>query len=244
MVRNNKKQNHIGELKKIRHGSRVKKIGKTAAVLLTASLLASCANYSRDHIKVGSVPDDYRTNHPIIVSQTEKSADIIVSSNAKELSHRDKELVAAVGYAFKRTGAQTLGIMVPTGSNNSYAANLLAQESVSVLARVGVKRNQISIQQYNATTHGVSATLRLTYADLTAEVSNKCGQWSGDLMDTAENKNYGNFGCATQNNLASMIAHPSDLLGPRGTSEIDATRRTTVIENWRENGAGTNKSYN
>ena len=244
MVEINKKQNHIGEPKKIRHGSRIKKIGKSAAVVLTATLLASCANYSRDHIKVGSVPDDYRTNHPIVVSQTEKTADIIVSSNAKKLSHRDKELVAAVGYAFKRTGAQTLGIMVPTGSNNSYAANLLAQESVHILARVGVSRNQISISQYNATSHGVSATLRLAYTDLTAEVSGKCGQWRGDLMDTSENKNYGNFGCATQNNLASMIAHPADLLGPRGVSEIDATRRTTMIENWRENGAGTNKSYN
>lgn len=244
MVKTNKIQNHIGEPKKIRHGSRVKRISKSAAVLLTAALLASCANYSRDHVKVGSIPDDYRTKHPIVVSQTEKSADIIVSSNAKKLSHRDKELVAAVGYAFKRTGAQTLGILVPAGSNNSYAANMLAQESVGILQRVGVKRNQISIQQYNATTHGVSATLRLAYTDLTAEVSEKCGQWGGDLMDTADNKNYGNFGCATQNNLASMIAHPSDLLGPRGTSEIDATRRTTVIENWRDNGAGTNKSYN
>lgn len=244
MVIFNKKQNHNGEPKKIRHIEKIKIVGKSAAILLTATLLASCANYSRDHIKVGSVPDDYRTNHPIIVSQTEKAVDIIVSSNAKKLSHRDKELVTSVGYAFRRSGAKTIGVLVPTGSDNSYAANLLANESIEILAKTGVYRNQISFQQYNASSHGVSATLRLTYTDLTAKVLEKCGKWGGDLLDTSENKNYGNFGCATQNNLASMIAHPSDLLGPRGVSEIDATRRTAVIENWRENGAGTNKSYN
>lgn len=244
MVKLNKIQNHIGEPKKIRHDAKINKFGKSAAILLTATLLASCANYSRDHIKVGSVPDDYRTNHPIIVSQTEKTADIIVSSNAKKLSHRDKELVTAVGYAFRRSGAKTIGILVPTGAQNSYSAGLLAKETIRVLSKIGVNKNQISIQHYNAASHGASATLRVVYSDLTAEVSEKCGKWRGDLMDTSENKNYGNFGCATQNNLASMIAHPSDLLGPRGESEIDATRRTNVIQNWRENGAGTNKSYN
>lgn len=244
MVKFNKIQNHVGEPKKIRQDVKIKTLGKSAAILLTATLLASCANYSRDHIKVGSVPDDYRTSHPIIVSQTEKAADIIVSTNAKKLSHRDKELVTAVGYAFKRSGAKTIGVLVPSGANNTYSASLLAQEAIGILSKVGVSRHQISVQQYNAASYGASATLRVVYSDLTAEVTEKCGKWRGDLMDTSENKNYGNFGCATQNNLASMIAHPSDLLGPRGESEIDATRRTNVIENWRANGAGSNKSYN
>lgn len=244
MVNISKKKNHIGGPKKIRHGSKFNKAGKVAAVMLTATLLASCANYSRDHVKVGSVPDDYRTKHPIVVSQTEKSADIIVNSDAKSLSHRDKQLVTSVGYGFKRSGAKTIGILVPTGSTNSRSAAYLAKESVRILRNLGVHRNQVSVQNYDASTYGASATLRLVYSDLTAEVTSECGKWRGDLMDTANNKNYGNFGCATQNNLASMIAHPADLLGPRGESEIDATRRTTVIDNWRENGAGTNKSYN
>ena len=54
-------------------------------------------------------------------------------------------------------------------------------------------------------------------------------------MDNPENRNYQNFGCATQSNLAAIVANPSDLLGPRGESEIDATRRDQVITDWREN---------
>ena len=36
------------------------------------------------------------------------------------------------------------------------------------------------------------------------------------------NRNYGNFGCATQQNLAAMVDNPLDLLYPR---EHDAGRR-------------------
>ena len=37
------------------------------AVLLTGTLLGGCANVH--NIEVGSVPDDYRTNHPIVISE-------------------------------------------------------------------------------------------------------------------------------------------------------------------------------
>ncbi len=64
-----------------------------------------------------------------------------------------------------------------------------------------------------------------------------CGQWNEDILDTTQNRNYENFGCATQKNLAAMVANPEDLLGPRGESEIDATRRTNVINDWRDFGS-------
>jgi pilus assembly protein CpaD len=71
-----------------------------------------------------------------------------------------------------------------------------------------------------------------------AYVANQCGQWPHDLggSDIAMNylnKPYWNYGCATQQNLAAMVAQPSDLLQPRGQTEIDATRRQTVIARYR-----------
>jgi pilus assembly protein CpaD len=61
-----------------------------------------------------------------------------------------------------------------------------------------------------------------------------CGQWPTDLSAGPENRNYHNFGCASQNNLAEMIANPSDLLGPRGSTAIDAERRLKVIDAYRK----------
>ncbi|MEP4421213.1 MAG: pilus assembly protein CpaD, partial [Nitratireductor sp.] len=40
------------------------------AAIAAVALLGGCAK--RDSITVGSVPDDYRTNHPIIVSEQDE----------------------------------------------------------------------------------------------------------------------------------------------------------------------------
>ena len=210
-----------------------------ASVMLVATTLVSgCASYERDHVVVGSVPDDYRTRHPIIVSQSETKEDLIVSASAKVLSMRDHDVVQAFGSRFKRSGASAMAILVPTGSPNEAAARRVAHQIVPVLKEQGISGRRILVQNYQANGHGDAATIRLVYSDMKAALETECGQWEEDLVDTSENRNYANFGCATQKNLAAMIAEPADLLGPRGVTDIDSTRRTTVINNWRENGSG------
>ncbi|MFZ1815556.1 MAG: CpaD family pilus assembly protein [Rhizobiaceae bacterium] len=212
----------------------------TAAVLLAATAIVSgCASYSRDHVVVGSVPDDYRTRHPIIVSQSETTEDMIVSATARTLSMRDHDVVSNFASRFKRSGAAAMAILVPTGSRNEAAARRIADQIIPVLHERGISSNQILVQHYQASGHGDSATLRLVFSDMRAGLDHQCGQWNEDVVDTSENRNYETFGCATQQNLAAMIANPADLLGPRGESDIDSTRRTKVIEDWRENGSGT-----
>ena len=82
--------------------------------------------------------------------------------------------------------------------------------------------------------HGISAPIRLSYFAVNANVE-ACGKWPKDLAGANnDNKNYHNFGCAQQNNLAKMIANPADLLAPRGMSDIDAQRRNEVFKDYRE----------
>ena len=57
-----------------------------------------------------------------------------------------------------------------------------------------------------------------------------------------QNKNYENFGCASQQNLAAQIANPSDLVGPRGMSPIDAANRATVIQTYRDGDTSSDSS--
>lgn len=212
---------------------------RRAAVLLAmAAAVGGCASYDRNHMIVGSVPDDYRTRHPIMVSQAEVSEDIVVTPTARELSYRDRAVVLSFASRFKQSGSGQMAILVPSGSRNEHAARRMAQEALGVLSERGVPASRVSVQFYAAAAHGDSATLRLVYTGLKAEVPSQCGDWNEDIMDTAENRNYRNFGCASQKNLAAMVANPADLLGPRGESEIDATRRTTVINDWREDGTG------
>lgn len=209
-----------------------------AALVATSAIASGCASYERDHVVVGSVPDDYRTRHPIIVSQAETKEDLIISASAKVLSMRNHDVVQAFGSRFKRSGASAMAILIPTGSPNEAAARRIARQIVPVLAELGISNRRVLIQNYQASGHGDAATIRLVYSDMKAALETECGQWEEDMVDTPENRNYANFGCATQKNLAAMIAEPADLLGPRGVTDIDSTRRTTVINNWRENGSG------
>jgi pilus assembly protein CpaD len=209
--------------------------GKLAGLTLAmaVALMSGCASYERDHITVGSVPDDYRTRHPIIVSENDQSTDIVIPRHTNSLPLRGRDLVRQMGFKFRGSGASSIAILIPAGSPNESAARHAANDAVKELQEVGIKTGQIVIKHYDASSHGTSATLRIVYTDLTASVASQCGDWNEDILDTAENQNYANFGCANQSNLAAMIANPADLLGPRGMSEIDSTKRTAVIEEWR-----------
>jgi pilus assembly protein CpaD len=61
----------------------------------------------------------------------------------------------------------------------------------------------------------------------------------GDLgaapgSDSHLNRPSWNHGCAYQHNLAAIVANPNDLLGPRPETEIDASRRQTIMSRHRQ----------
>lgn len=206
------------------------------SVVFAGILLTGCASYQKDHFTVGSTPKDYRTQHPIVVSQAEVSEDLIVSRSMSKMSFRHENTATSFYGKFKQSGARTLNVMLPAGSHNESAARKVAHDVIAHMKDLGLEAHQVSVSRYHASNHGDAATVRLSYGAITADVASKCGQWNEDLGQTSENQNYNNFGCSTQNNLAKMIANPADLLGPRGESEIDAGRRDNVINDWRENG--------
>ncbi|MCB1461679.1 MAG: CpaD family pilus assembly protein [Nitratireductor sp.] len=208
-----------------------------ALLVATSGLVSACASPT-DNVVTSSVGNDYRTRHPIVVSQSEIAEDIVVSFNASQLSPRDRDVSVDFARRFKRSGANSLAIMIPSGSRNEAAAKRIALQVTQVLQDNGVTERQIYIHHYQAAEYGESATLRLVFADMKADVASQCGQWDTNLVENGDNQNYSNFGCATQKNLAAMIANPADLLGPRGVTEIDSTRRTAVINDWQENGSG------
>ncbi|MNT91092.1 Pilus biogenesis CpaD protein [compost metagenome] len=67
-------------------------------------------------------------------------------------------------------------------------------------------------------------------------VTEPCGNWPADLVNSAtiENRNWQNFGCASQNNLAAQLENPMDLVAPRKMAPIDATQRANVIAVYRD----------
>lgn len=212
------------------------KTSLTLSVLLTSIALTGCASYQKDHFTVGSTAKDYRTNHPIVVSESEVSEDLIVTRSMNKMSFRHENVATSFYGKFRRSAARQLRVILPAGSHNEAAARRVGQDLIEHMKTLGLKKHEVHVARYHASNHGDSATIRLSFDSLTADIESKCGKWDGDLGETAENQNYTNYGCATQNNLAKMIANPEDLVTPRGETEIDAGRRDNVIDDWRSNG--------
>jgi pilus assembly protein CpaD len=208
----------------------VSAILRPVLALTAAALLAGCAN--RDSITVGSIPDDYRTNHPIVVSEKEQSVDIPVSMTDQGVTTTQRYAVEGFIANYDRSAAPPVTILVPMGSANEIAANNVAQGLVQLLKKNGVRASRVSIATYQADAAETSAPIRVSYVAMRAH-TDRCGRWPEDLTNTIENKHYANFGCSYQNNLAAQIANPADLLGPRKPGDIDAERRNIIIDDYR-----------
>ncbi|WP_421854564.1 CpaD family pilus assembly protein [Oricola sp.] len=210
---------------------------KTAAVLGLLASVAGCGSLGRDPIQVGSVPQDYRTNHPIVLSEREKTLDIPIASGQRKINIPLRSNIRAFAAAFTETGSGVLFLTMPSGSANGPAVSYLKPQIMQALADGGVPASRIATQYYDAKDHGSAAPIRLSYQAVAASVA-PCGNWPEDLGETVENKNYHDYGCSTQSNLAAVVANPVDLLGPRRLSQIDATQRAAVIEDYQSGPRG------
>lgn len=209
---------------------------KTALTLLAAAataLLAGCAN--RDSVTVGSIPDDYRTNHPIVISQKEEKIDLPVGAGDRGMTRDQRATLAGFLDRYDRSAAPLLTIAVPSGSVNEVAAQTAARDFARLAAASGVSSKRIVTVAYQAMPTETAAPVRVSFSSMRAH-TDKCGRWPDDLLNTADNKHYANFGCSYQNNLAAQVANPADLVGPRKPSEIDAENRGKVIDVYRSRG--------
>ncbi|WP_419907720.1 CpaD family pilus assembly protein [Hoeflea sp.] len=206
-----------------------------AAMVVAGAFLAGCANVH--DIEVGSIPDDYRTNHPIKIAEKQHSVDVPVASTDKKLNFGRVAAVRGFANEYKETASGTVQIMTPVGSPNTTAASHIAKQVRGILVDEGIPSRRITYKSYQAAAQNDAAPIRLSFVAISAH-TDQCGKWPEDLVsNTTENKHYDNFGCATQNNLAAQIANPSDLIAPRGMTPIDAQRRDVVIDNYRKNGS-------
>ena len=209
------------------------RVALAATLVLSAVALSSCGTRP-DRNATGSIPDDYRTRHPIVVGEQERTIDIPIATGATQLTRGQSEVIAGFASRYSNESSGMFRIIVPQGSRNDAATSVAGRQIRKLLAREGIPAKRVLIQSYSAPDPEEAAPIRLSYFAITASTS-ACGQWPEDLtVNTFENKNYYNFGCATQSNLAAQIADPNDLLGPRRMTPADATQRGKALERYRE----------
>ena len=224
---------------------RIVAAGLRTLVLGTATaVLAGC--YTAREATLEAIPNDYRQRHPIVLKEAPRTVDLFIGNRRGNLTGTQRADVLAFAHAWRREATGGVLIDVPTGTPNERSAAAALQEVRSILAGAGVPPEAVALRPNRASDPRKLATMRLHYPKVLAEAG-PCGLWPYDLgpaldREHFENREYYNFGCAYQRNLAAMVDSPTDLVQPRGEVPSYTARRTTVLEKYRK-GESTATTY-
>ena len=221
-------------------------LGLLGALAGLSVALGACT-YTGAEVVTASVPNDYRLRHPIAIHEAERSVVIFVGHARGGLSPSQRADVVGLAQTWVREGTGAIVADVPVDTPNARAAANSFREVQALLAAGGVPPRGITLRHYHPDDPRTFATIRLSYPRIAA-VAGPCGLWPEDLGPSilnnrySENKQYYNFGCANQRNMAAMIANPSDLVQPRPETPAYTARRTAGFEKYRK-GDSTTATY-
>ena len=175
---------------------------------------------------------------PITVEPQMVVLAVRVDPDMQRLNASDAQRVQAFAERWKARGQGAMTVSAPQGSPNQRAAETTMTETVKMLTKLGVPMRSIERTGYPAATHPGEPPVTLSFV-ATAAVATDCSQlgWTDNLAFTPRNTPWNNFGCATQSNLAAMIANPNDLVEPQPMGDVDIARRAKVFEEYRRGNA-------
>jgi pilus assembly protein CpaD len=209
--------------------------------------LGACTSTNGDVATTASVPGDYRLRHPIAIEEADRSVVVFVGHGRGGLSASERADVMGLARTWVREGTGAIVADVPVDTPNARAAAAAFREVTSLLAAGGVPPRGVTLHHYHPDDPRAFAAITLTYPRIAA-VAGPCGLWPDDLgpsilnKEYSENKEYYNFGCAYQRNMAAMVDNPSDLVQPRPESPPYTARRNIAFERYRK-GEPTSSPY-
>lgn len=209
-------------------------LARLIAIIALPLSLAGCKHLEDQGAQVaGWSLIDAEQRHPIMVSQEPANLDVRVAPGSQGLSPRQRAEVMgfAARYRAGDAGNSRLVIAAPSGAPNELAAMAAVDEIREILIDGGFSEATLAVRAYHDD-FSKSPPVRISYMRFVAE-GPECGQtWEHDPIRSYKNLPSTNLGCATQHNLASMVANPADLLGPRSEGPRYGDRRDKVYEGW------------
>jgi pilus assembly protein CpaD len=215
---------------------RKRAIGLGGALVGIALALGGCQH---DEAAIASIPDDYKQRHPIAIEEQNRSIVVFVGHARGGLSAAQRADVMGLASAWLHEGTGAIHIDTPSGTPNARPVAETMREIQAMLAAAGVPPRGVTVRTYQPEDKRFLPPIRMTYSRIAA-VAGPCGLWPEDIGPSMknkswfENKDYYNYGCSYQRNMAAMIDNPSDLEQPRSETPSYTTRRTAAFEKYRK----------
>lgn len=199
------------------------------ALLSTAALVvSSCASVFNGPEHAQTVAEA----HPISVDSQTVTLTINVDPTVNELSEMDRARLRALADAYMRGGHGPLAVTAPSGTSQDFEGQELASDVRKALHEAGVPWTSLPGATYRTGGGPNGNMLIVSYTRYVATPS-ECGLWSGLTARRYRNLQAPNYGCATQNNIAALVADPHDLVAPAALSPRDAGAVARAVEAYR-----------
>jgi pilus assembly protein CpaD len=215
---------------------RLRALRTVGALAGIATVLGAC-NHTNE-VLATNAPDDYRLRHPIAIEEANRSVVLFVGQARGGLSTAQRSDVMGLAQIWLHEGTGAITADVPVDTPNARAAAEAMREVRATLASAGVPPRGILVRNYHPQDPRQLATIRLTYPKIVATVG-PCGLWPEDLGPSVKNpgyfanREYYNYGCSYQRNMAAMIDNPSDLVQPRAETPAYTMRRAEAFLKYR-----------
>jgi len=212
---------------------------RLAAALLGAAAALGACTHTEQELPTASIPTDYRLRHPIVIQEANRATEVFVGSARGGLTATQRADILGLARAWLREGTGAIVIDMPVHTPNARTARDSLREIQTILAAAGVPPRGITVRDYRPTDPRLFATIRVNYPRIIADAG-PCGTWPEDIGPSIHNKGYldnrqyHNFGCAAQRNLAAMVENPSDLVQPRTETPAYNARRAFMLDKYRK----------
>ena len=184
-------------------------------------------------------------------AQSQKNIDV-ASGDLREIKLREKQRylelpIASSGFMsvkeqtslkhfssdFRDDGKGLLVVTVPQGAAGGYQAE---REILDLLLREGVLEEDVVFGEY-AAGGTVDAPVIIAFTAYEAYVPGCSTVNEHDWANMTSNVSLPSFGCAVQENLAQMLAYPTDVLGQRELDPSDGSRQGRLLDLYRSGGS-------
>ena len=202
---------------------------RPVSVALGALLVSACGTMGDGQMRALSVAEE----HPISVNSQVVSLSIAADPRATDMTNVDKARLRAFVDQYLANGHGPLTVTAPSGNGHDLDSHEMAADIRSALYNAGVDWSRIQGATYRTGPKPEGDDIILSFTRYVATPS-ACGDWSGMWMRNFANQRTPNYGCATMNNYAAMIADPHDLIAPADSTPPDAQARIRAMRSFRQ----------
>lgn len=195
-----------------------------------ALALALTSAGCREHLRVDDATagqlNDPDKRHPIAFTKRTEALYVEVAQTGDGLSPNQQADVWRFLERYKSESAGPLQISAPGSVKGHISVSRSVRHVEEMVAGAGIPQSAVEERRHHGSTE-FGRAVKLAYERPVA-MAPECGSWPEDLGENRERVPNENFGCASQRNLAMMVANARDLKVPQEETSRSGERRDVV----------------